>query len=98
MATVEERAEIVAQRIWVDVSDQQLSLTDRFTCIKDRIAGELAAARAEGAVGTIAIRLPPETFGYQIDHLTLTHEEHPHEWNEYVLVPAPVLAPDKVKL
>jgi hypothetical protein len=45
------------------------------------------AAVNEASVGSVSIKMR-ELDGYPLlDHLTLLHEEHPYEWNRYILIP-----------
>jgi hypothetical protein len=48
--TVEEYAEIMCQKIWLDVSEPMLPLKDRYRLMKDRIMSGLNTARTEGAL------------------------------------------------
>jgi len=49
MTKVEELAESMSQKIWLDISEPQLPLKDRYRLMKDRIVYGLNAAHAEGA-------------------------------------------------
>jgi len=106
MTKVEELAESMSQKIWLDVSEPQLPLKDRYRLMKDRIVYGLNAAHAEGVVEGAATEREKirkaQLCGYRVQVSQFPDDERRNCRVEtdvngvaYTLVLAPVLAPPK---